>query len=568
MTACAEEKANRMPKALTPSQVRPLSMLCACALALLLVCAPAASADGPDFSLSRVDCAPIDASLRPGEQLRCELNVALIRSDQMVTDGITADMTLPADTTFDPMGVDNFHATPAPGDPTRILFDASRLGRMFDGESKRVGATFTIKPTAIPDGPLQTVVRIHAPGWPDATVTSNLLKVTRPPADLSPSSLPCVDANAGKLLLGDRVDCTLKLGNLPLHEDATAVSVQLPLLPRTQAAGGDYSFITGSTLNWVNKVPGGVPSGTPGSGPTVPDLHFSFVVGDDMPGGTVLVPQARVNYQNPSTPGVVELFTVSTSNSLVTTPGVGNLTGSTLGCRDLDGAPTYPGETLACLLTVATAAGREDVADVSATLPVPLGTRAALGAATTFAVGTDVLGLMPAGTSKAYEYRVVVNDVPAGTRITPTGTLLGTSTPSGVAISRPLAGTALVTSVRSGAATGGGGAAGVSATPAGVVAAAAKPAARGPAICGSRRTVTVNVKPPEGKRWKSVTFTYAKKTVTGKKAAGSRGRKGYFTAKLVFQGLPKGPLKVAVKGVTTKGKTVRSTRTYNLCAKK
>ena len=44
--------------------------------------------------------------------------------------------------------------------------------------------------------------------------------------------------------------------------------------------------------------------------------------------------------------------------------------------------------------------------------------------------------------------------------------------------------------------------------------------------------------------------------------------KGYFRARLVFQGLPKGPLTVAIKGVTTRGRTVRSTRTYNLCTKR
>jgi hypothetical protein len=65
-----------------------------------------------------------------------------------------------------------------------------------------------------------------------------------------------------------------------------------------------------------------------------------------------------------------------------------------------------------------------------------------------------------------------------------------------------------------------------------------------------------------------VTFSFAKKSVKGSKAPGSKGRKGYFRARLVFQGLPKGALKVSIAGVTTRGKTVRGTRTYNLCAKK
>ena len=46
------------------------------------------------------------------------------------------------------------------------------------------------------------------------------------------------------------------------------------------------------------------------------------------------------------------------------------------------------------------------------------------------------------------------------------------------------------------------------------------------------------------------------------------GKKGYFRARLVFQGLPKGAIKVTLTGVTTKGRKVRSTRIYNLCTKK
>ena len=87
-------------------------------------------------------------------------------------------------------------------------------------------------------------------------------------------------------------------------------------------------------------------------------------------------------------------------------------------------------------------------------------------------------------------------------------------------------------------------------------------------VCGSRRVVTVNVRPPEGRHRKTVTFAFAKKSVTGTKATGGLGRKGYFRARLVFQGLPKGPLKVAITGVTTRGRTVRSARSYLLCAKK
>jgi hypothetical protein len=175
-----------------------------------------------------------------------------------------------------------------------------------------------------------------------------------------------------------------------------------------------------------------------------------------------------------------------------------------------------------------------------------------------------VAGTIAAGTVRTatFRLRVAAGAVP-GDVIVPTAVVSGRSAPSGVAVSQPLQAAPLVVGARPAPA------AAAVARPAGSVAAAATPAppARGTVICGSRRTVTVNVRPPQGRRWRAVTFSYAKRSVKGRKATGARGRKGYFTARLVFQGLPKGALKVAVKGVTTTGRTVRSARTYHLCAK-
>jgi hypothetical protein len=210
-------------------------------------------------------------------------------------------------------------------------------------------------------------------------------------------------------------------------------------------------------------------------------------------------------------------------------------------------------------------AGYEDLADATGSAAVP-----ALTSAVTPADGTGriplvgVAGTIAAGTVRTATFRLrVAAGAVAGNVIVPTAVVSGRSTPSGEAVSQPLQGTPLVVGTRPAAAV---------VKPAGTVAAAAAPAtpatpARGTVICGSRRTVVVNVKPPAGKRWKAVTFAFGKTSVKGKKAAGTRGKKGYFTARLVFQGLPKGELKVAVKGVTTKGRTVRSTRTYHLCTK-
>jgi hypothetical protein len=545
------------------SRVRPLSATFVAAIALIaLTAGSSAAADAPDFSASRIDCVPVATALRPGDALRCSLLTAIARPG-MATDDITADMTIPPDARFDFDNIDNEDAAPNVGiDPTSVKFTTAWLGRMLDGDVKRVGATFIVRDDAIPDHPLQVTAKIHVPGWPDTTITSNTLTVTQPPADLSPSNLDCLDVNAGKLQLGDRVDCTLKLRDRALHEDATGVSVQVSLPQYTALAGGDHSYLSGATLVWINKLPGGVPSGVPDG--TVPELHFSLTVRDDAPGGTLVFPQAQVSYVNPSTPLVSALSIVPANAQLTTEPGPGSLVTSALSCRDLDGAPTYPGETLACTLTATNPAGREGLEDVAAVAPVPAGTTAALAGLVTdgsFRFGPSVFGTLPTGTSKAYEYRVVVGDVAAGTRLAPTATLTGRSVPSGTEVSKAVTSPPLTTSRR---------AAPAATAPVAVSAAsvAAATPSRASLICASKRTVTVNVKPPKGKHWKSVTLAFATKSVKAKKATGAQGKRGYYRAKLVFQGLPKGPLKVSVKGVTTAGKTVKSTRTYNLCVQK
>ena len=47
-----------------------------------------------------------------------------------------------------------------------------------------------------------------------------------------------------------------------------------------------------------------------------------------------------------------------------------------------------------------------------------------------------------------------------------------------------------------------------------------------------------------------------------------KGKIGYFRARLIFQGLPKGPITVKIVGKTTQGKTVNLQRRYKLCTKK
>jgi hypothetical protein len=564
---------------MNPSQVRRPLTAVAAALALASACAVPARADDPpppDLSSSTVSCRPENAAgpgapgtTRPGDDVVCVLTVRVTGPQIAFT--VTGDMSIPPGTVYDPLP--NAQGAPFPaGQPTRVDFGPSLLGFTTPGQPKTASVRFRIGEDAEPDATIQAVAHVRDPAAGELTMVSNVLTVMPQPADLQPSSTRCANADPAATLIhaGDTVECAFRLAAKAKREDAVGVMVSAPI-PKdgAWAAGGNESFQLGGYFTWLTAsvLPDG--AGAPGtvpSGGTAGPLRFRFTVDPNAAGGTTIFVNGQVSWTNALSRTLGSLGLGAAP--LTIAPGPARLTGSALGCVDLSGAPLVPGDALFCTASVAAAAGHEDAMDVGGFADIPALTVA--GSAVLDPSGPRIpfdggqLGAIKAGTARSVSYTLKVTDgARPGNVVVPTAQVAGTSTPSGVPITQRLTAATFVVGVKPGPAA----AAGAVVSPAAAAATAAKSAAatKDPKICGSRRVVTVNVKPPKRARWKSVTFSYAKKTVKGKKAG---GKTGAFRARLVFQGLPKGALKVSITGVTTKGKKIRAARTYTLCAKK
>ncbi|WP_445152307.1 hypothetical protein [Baekduia sp. Peel2402] len=529
--------------------------------------APGVALAAPDLSLSRLSCHPENAippllgSTRPGDYVVCQLKAANMTSD--IAYAVTAEISIPSSTTFAPLP--NAQGVPLPaGAPTKVYFDTTKLGLIDASNPKPATIRLRVADGALPGTPIQPVATVMDPAATTYVTEANLLSVMPQRADLTPTDTVCVKAapvGDGKVRPGDSIDCTIRVQNKALREDAVDVSLNAGIPNGTErVAGGNESLVFGPSMTWYSSVlAGGAPSGTVAT----PDLRTRLRVLPTTLGGTVLYVTGTLSWKN-ALSGDLDSTGVG-SGPIPITPGPASLTASTLACADDDGPPLVANDLVNCTVVVRPAAGHEDLADAGGGADVVALTDAVTPTNATGKIGlVGVSGTIAAGTQRSAIYRLrVASNAVAGNVIVPTAVVTGRSADSDDAVSQPLVGNQLVVGAKPVVATPG-----KAVTPAGTVAAAGTTTtSRGPVICGSKRVVVVNVKPPKGKRWKSVAFTFAKKTVKGKKATGTRGKKGYFTAKLVFQGLPKGELKVAVKGVTTKGKTVKSSRTYHLCTK-
>jgi hypothetical protein len=544
---------------------------CAAALSLGAVDGVALADDPPDLSPSRLSCRPENAvppllgSTRPGDFVLCQLKAA--NGSSTIAYRVTADISIPAGTEYAPLPNAQGIPVPATG-PDHIHFDETKLG-LIDGQNpKPASVRLRVADGALPGTPIQAVATLRDPAAATFSVDANPLAVMPQRADLTPTTTICANADPAQaeVRAGDVLDCRFLVANKAGREDAVEVTLTAGVPTGTEwAPGGNETFHFGSNLNWFASVlPDGVPSGATAD----PVLHTRLKVLPTTLGGTTLYVNGTLNWINKLSgdPGSLGVG----SGAIVITPGPAVLTPSGLTCTDDDGPPLLPQDLVNCTVAVRPAAGHEDLADASGSAAVP-----ALTSAVTPADGTGriplvgVSGTVAAGTVRTASFRLRVSaGAVAGNVIVPTALVTGRSTPSGEAISHALTAAQLVVGARPAAKPAVAGAA--AGTPGTVAAAGIKPAptSRAPVICASKRTVVVNVKPPKGQRWRSVAFSFAKKSVKGKKATGTRGKRGYFTARLVFQGLPKGPLKVAITGVTTKGKKVRQSRTYTLCAKK
>jgi hypothetical protein len=532
----------------------------AAALAVSVAAAPSAGAI--DFSDSQATCKPTNgATARVGDFVDCDVLVDVAGGNGLA---VTADTTVPAHVTFDPSLEENMQLTqPDPGHPGNLHADELQLGFMSPGFRKLVRARFQVAAGAQPYDPIQMSWLLHDPGSPDATITSNVVPVTPPPADLTPSTMTCDDVNGGTLLPGEQVQCQVQLVDKAQHEDATNVNAQtvLPLGKTTATAPQNESFRTDdNNLFWL---PFFFPDGVKSGPPMAPLMKFGFTVADTTPGGTTLTPLATILYKNALSQisGAQSVFA-----SLVTAPGPAILTDSSLTCTDTDAAPLLPGDTVLCSLTVTDAAGRENVENLTGVAPPPAATHAADGKVDGqggIPLWADKAGKVVAGAFTTTTYKLRVDDgTPAGTKIVATAHVDGTSVPTQTPVAHDVTAKPLTVAKRDVPAA-------VAPPATAASAPAATPAAtpaRNPRLCYSRRKITINVAPPAKTRWKSVTLKFAKKTVKAKRL--KQNRFGTFRAIVTFYGLPKGPLTVSIVAKTTNGKTVRRSRHYRLCTKK
>lgn len=541
-----------------PSQVRRPLIAAVAALALASACATPAHADPADLSYSTLNCVAVNGTTRPGDLVQCMLTARVLGPGN--ANAVTADVSIPPTTVYDPPPF----AQGDPDDPlnpTSIHFGTVVLGLMNPGFPKPATIRLRVAPDAAPGLPIAPVAQLRNGTEPDLVLTAGALTVMPQPAELDASTTVCADAGDPPLRAGDAMDCEFRLANAAHRENAVGVTVSAAIPRGTSwAAGGNESFHTPVAITWMpSALPDGVKSGT-----SAPPLRFRLVIDPGLIGGTSIFVNGTASWQNDLS-GLYGSLALGAPN-IVVAPGPAVLTGSTLGCVDLDAAPLLAGDTLFCTLTVAAAAGHEGVTDVVASAAVPAG---ATAGSPTDAAGLRIpfepssFGTIAAGSAKPVSYKLRVADgAQVGNVVVPTAQVAARSTPSGDPVAHTLAAGPYVVGTRVPPPASPAAVAAAAATAAAIAAAA--PPVRASSICASRRVVVVNVKPPRGKHWRSVSFAYAKKTVKGKRS----GSKGVFRARLVFQGLPKGPLKVAVTGVTTKGKKVRSSRTYNLCTKK
>src|SRR3954470_24726051 len=114
--------------------------------------APVAAADVPppaDLGKSTLECAAlVNGEARPGDDVLCRLSVDVVTGFGY---DATADITVPANTTYDPLAQRNSQGgrndlTP----PAGVNYRTSKLGCLTAGHAKTVHIHLHIRPDAIP----------------------------------------------------------------------------------------------------------------------------------------------------------------------------------------------------------------------------------------------------------------------------------------------------------------------------------------------------------------------------------------------------------------------------------
>lgn len=232
------------------------------------------------------------------------------------------------------------------------------------------------------------------------------------PVDLSPTTMSCVPTNGSSTRLGDDITCRLDVKIVSGIAVDTTADLAIP-------AGTGYDPTL--TINLAGTV----------DNPLAPTtIHYDatrlgFVSSDVSRGvsfelrlrpdgglapGDLVAPVARVRADNGA-----EVTVVGAPITIMTSPA--DLTPSWLACDDLDGAPLRPGDTIDCSAHLEDLIGKEDAVDVTARVPMPVGTAWAPGGNETahddHAIWWDTSGVpggVPSGDANvpALRFRLVI----------------------------------------------------------------------------------------------------------------------------------------------------------------
>jgi Bacterial Ig domain len=402
--------------------------------------APAASAvNPPDISASTLTCTDTDGgAVRSGDDLSCALTAVMAADTENAN--ISATVTLPGEAEFVSA------APPATYDEsTRVItFGENSLGFTFTTKSRTVEFDVVVGPGLSAGTAISLTGHVVAVGDVDgatatADVTSPDVVVSPLVADITGSTVGCVDSNGGRLLPGEAVNCSLQVTNPTGHEDATGVTGSI-------AVGGASWLFGGTSTSPTTATFGTTALGAVASGDSK-TVSANFLVSSTALGGDLVTVSSFVT--GLSTPSSFPLFLIRNGTSLVVSPGPADLSFSTLTCEDTDAGLLLPGDDLTCSVNVTPLAGHEDVQGTSATIVIPALSQYVSGAdthdVTSLTIGPGSLGDISAGTTKSAPFHLkVASGAPVGAQLHPTGTVAATSIPLGGPVTHELNGQYLI----------------------------------------------------------------------------------------------------------------------------
>jgi hypothetical protein len=401
--------------------------------------ASAQAAIAPDISTSTLSCVDDNGgALRVEDDLACTLIAEMAYGTENAT--ISATIPLP-----DTLEIDPSKPPPAYDQVTRaITLGPTTLGFTFSGDRRLFKFYVRLVDGLDPGTPISLAADVTAVGESDGVTVHSLptspeLLVSPPAATLADSTVICSDDNGGALMPGDAVSCDLDVVNALGYENASPVGATMLFAGGTWVAGG---LGIGPASTFFG--PPGLQTVASGSDTKV---SASFRVSNSALGGSTAF--LTVFLSGTSSPSGDPIRWTLASDPLTVAPGPAQLLSSSLRCDDTNGGLLLPGDDLTCRVTVAPAAGFEDVQGSAGTVAIPSGAQWVGGGdahdASSVTFTSTSLGDVTAGATKSAPFHLRVGDnTPVNTRLQPTGSISATSVPFGGPVQQSLIGNSLI----------------------------------------------------------------------------------------------------------------------------